>query len=338
MTIPNLEDWIRLHGTFDADPNKKVDKVEFQIEVKDAVSSTSGVNRVPIYFTDIQFQAGSQLTGWIPNTKEMLERLSWTHDENTYVASPNRFNGEPPRIYEDVEKRWFNIVGRGHNTFVVPNYLPEDWDVPLVPTGIDLTIYPKDDFDLLRISTNAGAVLPEDRQWYKNDDGIYQEMKRKYEQVTSENYNGSDDRKEREISNWENIIVPLLDKHPLHTRYTREFWVEGLKAGSEIKVHATPRIATVDGEDVRIVGENEIDVNGTKFPIDRKKFMLAPKGTSPIRIEFYKQVEREIVTYEQDSNHKWNKTKKKFKYLEDVGIGYHGTASFYQWTYGHSRI
>jgi hypothetical protein len=338
MTLPNLDDWIRFHGTFAADPNKKVVGVEFQVEAKDVVSSTNGVDRVPIYFTDIQFQAGNSLSGWIPNTKEMLDRLTWIHDENQQVASPNRFEGSPPTIYENIERRWFNIMGRGHATIVVPNYFPEDWDVPVLPTGIDLTLFPKEDFDVLRVSTSEGAVLPEEQQRYKLEGGIYQEIKAKYEEVTSENYSGSAERKEQEISNWVNIIVPLLENHPLHKRYTREFWVEGAAAGSEIKIHATTRTATLNGNQIKIVGEQEIDINGDRMPIDRKKFLLAPKGSATIRIEFYKQVEQSIVTYDQDANGNEVKVRKTFKYLKDVGIGYWGTAGFYQWTYGKSRI
>jgi hypothetical protein len=342
MTLPNLGDWVRFHQTFKADPNKKVVGVEFQVEAKDAVSSTNGVDRVPIYFTDIQFQAGNTLSGWIPNTKEMLDRLTWTHDEWQQVASPYRFEGSSPQIYQNVERRWFNIVGRGHRTIVIPNYYPEDWDVPILPTGIDLTLYPKDDFDLLRISTSAGAVLPEEEQIYKKEGGIYHEIKAKYEDVISFVPDPTDykaiDRRNQEISNFENIIQPLLDNHPLHTRYTREFWVDGAAAGTEIKVHATTRTATVNGSEVKIVGERELDVNGLQFKIDRKKFMLAPQGSATIRIEFYKQKERTITTFDQNTNYKWVKVNKKFKYLEDAGIGYYGTAGFYQWTYGKSRI
>lgn len=341
MTLPNLHDWVRFHGTFEADPNKKVVGVEFQGEAKDAVSSTDGVNRLPIYFTDIQFQAGNQLSGWIPNTKEMLDRLSWTHDEWTYVASPNNFDtveGNPtgasrPKIIEGMEKRWFNIVGRGHKTIVIPNYLPEDWDVPILPTGIDLTLYPKEDFDLLRISTAWGTELPVEEQWYKKEGSLYHEIKEKYEYATSEYFYGTDEERRTHISNWQNIFYPLFENHPLHKRYTREFYVDGATAGSEIKIHATTRTATVNGNQVNIVGERSLNINGTNYPIDRKKFLLAPRGTATIRIEFYKQRERSIVTFDDG-----NRVRKTFRYLEDSGIGYHGTAGFYQWMYGKSRI
>lgn len=329
----SLKDWIRFHGTFEADPERKVSKVEFQIEAKDVVSSTNGINRLPIYFTDIQFQGGKCLTGWTPHTKEMMKRLTWTHDENTYVASPNRFEGKPPKVYENVESRFFNIVGRGHSAIVVPNYFPEDWNVPVLPTGVDLTLYPKEDFDLLRVSTNVGVWLPEELQFYKQKGGIYQEIKEKYEEATSEYFYGSEEERKQAISNWLNIIQPIFDKHPLHKRYTREFWVDGGKAGDEIKIHATTRIATVNGKAIKIVGEREIGIHGDKLPINRKKFLLAPKGASAIRIEFYKLRQREIITYDDGV-----RVKKSFEYLEDSGIGFYGTASFYQWTYGRSNI
>ncbi|MDC3413953.1 hypothetical protein [Terrihalobacillus insolitus] len=339
MTI-NLNDWIRFHGTFDADPNRKVSKVEFQVEAKDAVVSTDGVNRLPIYFTDMQFQAGDNLTGWIPRTEEMLDHLTWTHDENLYVASPNRFEGESPTIYQNVEYRWYNIVGRGHTVVTIPNYYPEDWDVPILPTGIDITLFPKESFDVLRISTSSGVLLPEEQQKYKLEGGIYQEIKQKYEEVKNmQVYSDLDkERKEQEISNWVNIIQPLFDKHPIHYRYTREFWIDGATAGTEIKVHATTRTATLGGNTIKIVGEDSFDINGSPMPIDRKKFLLAPKGTTTFRIEFYKQVEKEITTFDMQSDGSYKKVRKAFKYLEDVGIGFYGTAGFYQWTYGRSRI
>lgn len=338
MTNPNLSDWTRFHGTFGSDPNKKVERIDFQFDVKDTVSTTDGVNRKPIFFTDIQFQAGNQLSGWNPNTKEMLQRLTWTHDENTYVASPNQYAGDEPRVYENVDRRWFNIVGRGHRTIVVPNYLPEDWDVPILPTGIDLTLYPKEDFDLLRVSTNSGATIPEENQLYKEEGGLYREIESKYNEVTSSYFSGDSAVKTQEIANWENVMRPLFASHPLHTRYTREFFVEGGSAGSEIKIHATPHVATFNGKDIQIVGQRSVKAGDHTIKIDRKKFQLAPKGTATIRIEFYKLRERSITTYDRDSNYNLVKKRKKFKYLEDAGVGYYGTASFFQWTHGRSRM
>lgn len=338
MTLPKHTDWVRFHDTFEADPNKKVVGVELQLEAKDAVSSKTGVDRNPIYITDLQFQAGNQLSGWIPNTKEMLERVSWKHDEWDTVPSPNKFLGRPPEIIENVDYRWYNILGRGHRTIVVPNYLPEDWDVPILPTGFDLTLYPKEDFDVLRISTSDGVELPEEEQMYRKEGTLYQEIKEKYEEVNSEHFFGTDAHRRQEISNWENIMRPIFDNHPIHKRYTREFWVEGAAAGTEIKVHATTRTASVGGKEIPIVGQHFVNVDDTTIPIDRKKFLLAPNGTATIRIEFYKLRERSIVTYDMKSNGEYERVRKTFKYLEDAGIGYYGTVGFVQWTYGKSRI
>lgn len=340
MTNPKKTDWVRFHGTFATDPKKKVSHVDFEIEAKDAVSTTNGIDRKPIFFSDLQFQAGKRLSGWVPKTEELMSKLTWTNDENQYIAAPYIFEGSPTKVRENLDKRWFNILGRGAMTFVLPNYYPDDFDVPLLSTGIELKLYPKDDYDLVRISTSHGVEIPEDEQFYKREGSFYQEMKQKYESVVNiDPYNDeTQQRKDREISNWENIVKPVIEDHPLHTRYTREFFIDGGKSGDEIVINATDRTATVNGRDLKIVGERAIDIDGTKFPIDRKKFMIAPKGTATIRIEFYKQVERSVITYDRDSNFNYVKKRKTFSVLEDVGIGYHGTAGFNQWTYGLSRI
>lgn len=333
-----FKDWTRFHGTFVADPTKKVRSVEFQIEAKDAVSSTNGIDRVPIHITDVQFQAGEQLTGWVPNTAEMLSRLKWRHDEWKEVPTNSVFMGAPPRVIEEVDKRWYNFVGRGHKTFVASNYLPEDWDVEVLPTGLEIEIIPKNDFDLLRVSSAIGVEVPEEERWYFNHH-MYKEIKEKYEEVTSEGWSGDKDRKDQEVSNWENIISVLFENHPIHKRYTREFWVEGGKAGEPIIIDATRHTATQNGVTLPLVGVKEITLDsGSKFPIERRKFMGAPRGTSTIRIEFYVQREREITTYDMTEDGEEVRVKKTFKYLEDAGIGYHGTIGFIQWTYGRARI
>lgn len=336
--IPKHEDWKRFHGTFEADPDKKVEQVDIQIEARDVVSSQAGVDRQPIHFTDVQFQAGNMLSGWVPNTQEMLERIKWTYDQWETVPYNSSFNGSEPKVFEDLERRFFNIGNRGHGTTIIPNYFPEDWDVPILPTGIDLTLYPKSDFDLLRVSTNLGVKKPEKERYLKGDGEIYDEMKKKYEQVTN-GYNTDEERRETEVNNFNNIIEPLLGNHPLDTRYTREFYVHGGKAHSEIKIHAEPRVAEMNGEELDIVGKREIVIDGQTIPIERNRYMLAPKGTATLRIEFYKMVERRIITYERsEDGYGFERQYKTFKYLEDVGIGFYGTAEFYQWTYGKSRL
>ena len=338
--IPKYSDWIRFFGTFATAPNKKVSSVEFQLEAKDVVSTTNGIDSQPIHFTDVQFQSGQQLSGWIPNTRELMKHLSWTNDENENVALPAIFEGNQPIIREGLEKRWFNVVGRGAETFVIPNYFPEDNNIDILPSGIDLTLIPKEDFDLLRVSTSYGVMLPENEQYYKQDDGLYREIEAKYAQVVDmePTTNEAKDRKNREISNWENIVNPLMGNHPLHKRYTREFFVEGGRKGEEIKIHASTRTATKGSEELPLVGIRDLDIKGESFPIGRRKFMIAPKGTAMIRIELYKQTERNIVTYDRNENYTFTKVRKKMVMLEDVGIGYRGTAGFHQWTNGRSRI
>lgn len=331
------KDWKRLTANFTAHLEKKIANVEFQVEAKDVVSSRDGVTRNPIYFTDMQFQVGNQLTGWAPHSKEMLRRLSWKHDEHAQIATPNRFVGEKPKAYPNQKRRWFNLVGRGHKVVTVPNYVPEDWDVSVLPTGLDLTLYSKEDFDLLRVSTNVGVLMSEEDCFYIQH-GIYPEIKKKYEDVLAMDptHVGSVERvrREQEIDNFENRIIPLFLKHPLHYRYTREFWIERASSGSEITIHATTRKATVNKRPLSIIGKRHINVHGIPMKIDRMKFLLAPRGTAILRVEFYKEVEQSIDTYDQDKNGAWVKKRKTFKVLKDVGIGYWGTASFDQWTSG----
>jgi hypothetical protein len=335
--VPSLEDWIRLHATFEPDPERHVEKVEFAIEATDSVL---GVEKKPVFFTDVQFQGGNMLTGWERSPQEFLKRLYWTVDENKVMPSVNSWNtvedpnpeGSPaPVVYNDVGRRLFNITMRGHATITIPNYLPEDWRFDTLPSGIDLSIKPKDDFDVCRISTAHGAWYAEEKQMYKAEGTIYAQAKAAYEDALSIDTKQADavemDKRQRAISNWSKI-KGIFEEHPLHYHYTREFWFDGRPAGTELKVHATTRVATIGGNKVKIVGEKSLPVNGTQISIPRKKFMLAPNGTALIRIEFYKEVEDSIIMY--DSNDK--KVRKTFKYLKDTGIGYYGTATFLQWT------
>lgn len=318
--VPTLQDWLRFSGTFDSDPNRQVEKVEFEIEVNDAVSSTNGIDRKPVYFTDVQFQAGNQTTGWIPNTKEMMKRLTWDDDETKNVASPNEFLGNEAELHENITKRWFNVVGRGHTTVIVPNYLPEDWNVPILPTGLDITLQPKEDFDLCRISTNAGAKLERDDWHYKE---ILDEYQRKADRGGYAEY-----RNLQRVKN-------LFEDHPLHYRYTREMWFEGDKAGTEILVHANTRTARAGNNGIDLVQREPLDLNGYEYPvqIQGNKFLLAHKGSTRFRVEFYKQETLEMITEDDDGN----RIRKPYTYLKDVGVGFHGYASFYQWTYGRSQ-
>ncbi|GEK57131.1 hypothetical protein CHL76_02250 [Marinococcus halophilus] len=319
--VPTLQDWVRFHGTFNPDPERHVEKVEFEVEANDAVSSTDGIDRNPVYFTDIQFQSGNVLTGWTPNTKEMMKQLTWTDDEKQNVASPNEFEGNEPTVYENVKKRWFNLMGRGNTTLVVPNYLPEDWEVPILPTGLDITLYPKEDFDLCRVCTEAGTKLPEEEWHYKD---IIDEYREKEER-------GGGYAEYRNLQR----VLSLFEDHPLHYRHTREMWFEGAEAGTEILVHANTRIARVGDNYLDLIQRKPLDLNGYTYPvqIEGNKFLIAPKGSTRFRVEFYKKKTLELITEDEDGN----RVKKEYSYLEDVGVGFHGYASFFQWTYGREQ-
>lgn len=286
--------WLRYYGTFEPDESKQVDFVDFQISVDDGKAYNEDRDvEVPIYFTDIQFQAGSNLSGWVPNTQEMLRRLTHVNDENTKVPSNSIFEGSVPTSY-DMQTRVFNIVGRGNSEITLPNFFPENWDLEILPTGINFTLFAKEDFDVARISTGAGAFIPEGEE-------------RTYD--TTQMTKGT--------SQWN-----YYNEHPLHTRYTREFWIDGKPAGTEIKIHASTRLATVGGQDVQLAGVRHFNINGYPLYIGRNRFFLAPYGAVRFRIEFYKQVPDPF----DGSLH-----------LKDIGIGFYGFAEFMQWTYGNGR-
>lgn len=267
-------DYKRVYGTFSPDATKHVSAVDIVIMMEDVIIRNQANEDVPMYVTDLQFQPGNTLTGWVPKTDEMLSRLPIVLDESIFVATPNIMLGAQPQVY-DLDKRTFNIVGRGHQTITIPNYYPEDWFTEILPTGIDITIFAKDDFDLCRISTAVGALLPEGEGPYTS-----------------------------------------LPDHPLNYKYTREFWIEGASAGSEIKLNASTMLATLNGVDIPIWSQKTIDVAGKIFNIGHRRFILAPTGSVRFRIELYKNEE----------------------ILEDTGIGFYGTAEIVQWTYGYSRI
>ena len=60
--------------------------------------------------------------------------------------------------YTGLRNRVFNIVGRGHEVVLLPNVFNEDYKVELLTSGLDLELYAKEDFDLLRITTMDGAL------------------------------------------------------------------------------------------------------------------------------------------------------------------------------------
>lgn len=308
--MPNIKDWKRLYGSFEADPSKQVDSVELAIHADDAVSRTETNADAPLYFTDLQFQAGKQLSGWVPNTEELIKPLDYVSNEWVNVPSNNVQPPIAPQVF-DMSERVYNIVGRGHSTITIPNYYPENWDTEILPSGIDFTIYPKQDFKIARIASAVGVLLPdEDRE-----DG---EPWRRYSKYAI------DDVENREF--W--------STHPLHYRYTREFWIDGGKAGTPIEIHASTRQYKVNGVEIPTAGVDKFYIpnqEGTYYeswnvPINRMRYLLAPKGSIRFRIEFYDHVQG----YGGNIGEDWT--------LQDIGIGFNGTATFKQWTYGKERI
>jgi hypothetical protein len=116
--------------------------------------------------TDLQLQEGTQVTAHVPNTSEMLETMRYSVDETVWVNSvtsvPTVKDGTAqPTKYTGLRNRFFNFAGRGHDAIAFPNVFDNDYTQELVSSALDLTIVAKDDFDLLRVSTNDGALIPD---------------------------------------------------------------------------------------------------------------------------------------------------------------------------------
>lgn len=132
---------------------KKVKNIDFKIIAEDF----EGEFRA----TDLQFQEGACPTGHSPHTQEFLKPITFGIDENYYmntVSNPNKV-GIQPRVFKNMEERFFNVVGRGHETISIPNVYHEDYRKELCTTGLDISLTPKEDYDLLRISTANGYYV-----------------------------------------------------------------------------------------------------------------------------------------------------------------------------------
>lgn len=165
-----------------------------------------------INITDIQLQSGGQQTGYNPTTQEFMEEHKHTIDEFAFintVSNPVK-EGVQPKLWKGVNNRIFNMVGRGHETISVSNTYHDDYTMDMVVCGLDLTIIPKDDYDLLRISTN---------------DGIYVENRVDHQH-------------------------PCDSEYPLNYIYTNEYYFAGGKAGDKIELLASKQRAYKNGIDV----------------------------------------------------------------------------------------
>lgn len=335
--------WKVFGGTVELENTaQKIDHVDVDIVVHDTTSRDDQNNEVPFYFTDLQFQPGHQKTGWIPaigvhpETKqpvgEFMDRIEFDVNEwRKYSNSDGSHDTDyiwqsvQPQEYTGSQlgyKRFYNLLGRGHEVIVLPNDLPEEkfWQlstlaqsgyknpVEILSTGIDFTLIPKDNYDLCRISTNIGSTMPED-QW------TYKDQIEKYEEKNPN-------------------AIKELKKHPLHTRYTREFWFTGGVAGDVLEVQASIMTARKNGSAVARNGVRQITVGGDKIEIYKNKFHLIPRGSVRFRIEFFKSVPTDFRIGGTDAKPIYETV----NILKDTGIGFGGYAKFQQWTYGVERL
>jgi hypothetical protein len=147
--------WDRFIYSLDVKPGKKVEQIDFSILAQDIKGSLN--------ISDIHLQGGSKVTSYEPNTSEMMAPVSFNIDETAFTStvSGSIKKGTQPVIHQEVTNRFYNIVGRGHQEISIPNVFHEDYTFPVITTALDLSITPKEDFDLLRIRTHDGAMRDE---------------------------------------------------------------------------------------------------------------------------------------------------------------------------------
>lgn len=241
--------WRRFSGTFSFSENDPIESVTVEIVADDSVITNENNENVPLYITDVHFQAGNQLTGWIPETRELTKKiLHGNNEEKNIVSKDDVFEGgKRPVVWKDVEFSEYNIAGRGLEAFTIPNWYPEDWTMDILPTGLDIVITPKDDYDFCRVSTNSGSLVSEEDFYNKDPD------------------------------------------HPLSIAYTREFCLGAGKAGDKIEILSRTGKARRGGRALKVGGVATVTLgDGKTLPIKRRSFFLAQKGAVRIRFEFYK--------------------------------------------------
>ncbi|PEN61607.1 hypothetical protein [Bacillus wiedmannii] len=198
------DEWKRYVFSLDIEKGKKVKNIEFGAVVEDMTGK--------LQMTDLQFQEGKMISANIPATQDILKPVEFGIDEFEFMNTvENAYKkGVQPVIHQNVKNRFYNILSRGHNVLAIPNVFHEDYTFPLVTSGLDIELYAKEDFDLLRIRTNDGGHVPD------------------------RHYKG----------------IPQLEHHPLNYQYTREFYFDGGKAGEKIDLKATIRAARVGERDI----------------------------------------------------------------------------------------
>lgn len=139
-----------VHVIEKGEKQKKIKNIEIDVIANDYSGNFN--------ITDIQVQEGEVKTHYHPSTKEFLDNLDFQVDEFHWMKTVSNAikEGVQPRKLTGLKNRIYNIVGRGHDVMALPNVYDMDYTKSLVSTSLDLTIIPKNDYDLLRISTNEG--------------------------------------------------------------------------------------------------------------------------------------------------------------------------------------
>lgn len=146
--------------------NKKIKSMSFNVVAED-FEGTFNV-------TDLQLQGGSVKTGYVPNTKEFFKPMTCEIDEYSFISTvskPALADGIKPVKWTGVKNKFFNIVGRGHETIAISNVFHNDYRIQPTTNFLNLVITPKEDYDLLRISSNIGGLI-EGRVYYEDLDEV----------------------------------------------------------------------------------------------------------------------------------------------------------------------
>lgn len=239
--------------------DKKVESVDINLLME-------GIEAGEVLITDLQLQEGMEVTGTVPATEDFLHKVRSRLDESRNAVGDNdTYLKQEPRDFQNIEKRFFNLFGRGFETVSIPNVYHEDTKVEILTTGLDLTLYPKNNYDFVRITSFYGEQVKEEDYTYSNES---------------------------------------LTSNPLNTRYTREFCFGGGKAGDKIELLSSEQVAKVNGQ-IQPLGVQRfpagVDVEwGEPRAVEytnRQRFMILPVGSVRINIQFMTFKEEDGLKY-----------------------------------------
>ena len=149
----NFGSYLNIINKKEGNEGKSVKNIQFNVIANKYIGDVN--------ITDIQLQAGNIKTLYHPNVKELLERTKFGIDEYEFLNTVDNGIkiGVQPRKLKGLTNRLYNIMGRGHEVVSTPNVYHEDYGIKFCTTNLDITLVPKNDYDLLRISTNEGAYI-----------------------------------------------------------------------------------------------------------------------------------------------------------------------------------